>query len=334
MKVMLTGASGFVGRNLFISLLTDPRVQKIVLPVREPRKLTKQWEQDGIRVSENKVEVIETAAPEWHGLGSQAVDVLIHSAGILFARAQKDFFDTNVKGTLNLLKQVKYDRAVVLSSQAASGPCQAGQNTKTENDVPEPITWYGRSKLEMERLVQEQLGDKNIICIRPPIILGARDTATLPLFKMVKGRVLFKPGLKPKYYSYIAVKDLVRAIEQVIWVSNPLKAFQQKVYFVASEEVITDETLIVTAAAAAKKRGVLLKIPQPLLKGIVKVVDAVPAWREAIPSLSSDRAQEIWPDRWVVSSHKFQQMFEWQAKCPLLETLKETHDWYVRNGDL
>ncbi|NBW98016.1 hypothetical protein EBR03_00445 [bacterium] len=68
MKVMLTGASGFVGRNLFISLLTDPRVQKIVLPVREPRKLTKQWEQDGIRVSENKVEVIETAAPEWHGL--------------------------------------------------------------------------------------------------------------------------------------------------------------------------------------------------------------------------------------------------------------------------
>ena len=180
----------------------------------------------------------------------------------------------------------------------------------------------------------QEFSDRNYICIRPPIILGARDNATLPLFKMVNGRILFKPGLKPKYYSYISVQDLVGAIVTSLTSQAPWHTLNLREFFVASSEIITDEKLITTAAAAANKRGVLLKVPQPLLKGIAKVIDAVPAWREAIPSLSGDRAQEVWPDRWVVSSKRFSDEFSWESKPNLLQTLKETYEWYVKNGEI
>jgi len=334
MRVLITGATGFVGRNLLLRLSRDTSYEKIIVPVRDRKKLEKQGSQDGVDFSNSKIEVIETSAPHWNELSNLKVEHFIHCAGLLFARERKDFLETNVEGTLNLFRKVSFDKGIVLSSQAASGPCGPGQVVKTEKDNNSPITWYGRSKLEMERRLQKEFEDKNYVCLRPPIILGARDTATLPLFKMVKGRVLFKPGLQLKYYSYISVEDLVSAITTVLKSSASFSKLGQKEYFVACDEVITDEALITTAAAAAEKKGVLLKVPQTLLKGIAKAIDAVPAWREAIPSLSGDRAQEIWPDRWVVSSQKFADEFSWQAKPDLLKTLKETHDWYQQTGQI
>lgn len=334
MRVLVTGASGFVGRNLLLRLSKDASYEKVIVPVRDRKKLERQGQQDGVDFGSNKIEIVETSAPHWNELAEVKVDHLIHCAGVLFARDRKDFLETNVEGTLNLFRKVSFEKGIVLSSQAASGPCGPGQIAKTEKDNNSPITWYGRSKLEMERRLQNEFENRNYVCLRPPIILGARDTATLPLFKMVKGRVLFKPGLQLKYYSYISVEDLVSAIVTVLKSPASFSQLSQKEYFVACNEVITDEALITTAAAAAEKKGVLFKVPQTLLKGIAKAIDAVPAWREAIPSLSGDRAQEIWPDRWVVSSQKFIEQFSWQANSDLLKTLKETHDWYQQTGQI
>lgn len=334
MKILITGASGFVGRTLVLSLLKSPKYKKIILPVRSRKKLDSQLKEEGVSLSDPRLDIQESSAPLWEGIESQKVDHLVHCAGLLFARNKNEFLNTNVNGTLALFRRVEFEKAIVLSSQAASGPCAEGQATKTERDENLPITWYGRSKLEMEMKLAEEFFNRDYICIRPPIILGARDSATLPLFKMVKGRVLFKPGFKPKYYSYISVNDLVEAILTGLSNSRSWKEFTHREFFVASSEVITDELLITTAAKAAEKKGVLLKVPQPLLKGIAKAIDAVPAWREAIPSLSGDRAQEIWPDRWVVSSQRFCEEFSWESKPNLLKTLKETHDWYVKNGEI
>lgn len=186
----------------------------------------------------------------------------------------------------------------------------------------------------MESQLEKEFGQRDYICLRPPMILGARDSATLPLFKMVRGRVLFKPGFEPKYYSFVSVSDLVEAIQISLTSSNSSPQNRSKSYFVASDEVITDEMLLTTAAKAAEKKGFLVKVPQPLLKMVAKAVDAVPAWRSAIPSLSGDRAKEIWPDRWVVSSKKFANEFSWSAEGRLLETLQDTYAWYVKNGEI
>ncbi|MFM8268810.1 MAG: hypothetical protein ACKN9V_01365 [Pseudomonadota bacterium] len=102
----------------------------------------------------------------------------------------------------------------------------------------------------------------------------------------------------------------------------------------ASSERVTDEVLLRSAAQAAQKPGVLLKVPQPLLKGVSKLIDAVPAWRKAVPSLAGDRALEIWPNRWVVSSQQFQKAFSWEPQEGLLQSLQGAYEWYLKNGDI
>jgi hypothetical protein len=63
-------------------------------------------------------------------------------------------------------------------------------------------------------------------------------------------------------------------------------------------------------------------------------VDASPALRAQTPSLTRDRAREIWPDRWVVDGSKFEQLTSWRAKTGLRDALQAAHNYYVREGRL
>lgn len=333
MKALLTGSSGFVGRNLLLHWLSQNRYEKIILPVRNPKKLKEQLKKEGVS-DLACLEICDSSAPAWENLKGTKVDHLVHGAGLLFGGSKKEFFETNVEGTVNLFHQVDFERAIVVSSQAASGPCRMGQSVKTEQDEDLPITWYGQSKLEMEKRLQDTFSNKNYLCVRPPMILGPRDTATLPLFKMANSRLLFKPGLKPKHYSYVGVKDLVSGIDQALQSSVSLGGLSSRSLYIACPESITDEALIRTAAEAVEKPGVLIKVPQTILKGVSKLIDAVPAWRKAVPSLAGDRALEIWPERWVVSSKQFSEAFSWKPEDGLLQNLQEAYRWYLRNGDI
>ena len=65
-----------------------------------------------------------------------------------------------------------------------------------------------------------------------------------------------------------------------------------------------------------------------------QVVDRVPRFRMALPSLSRGRVHEILPDRWVVSSEEFCRSFDWEPQEPFPLVLKATYDWYRRSGQL
>lgn len=331
MKLLLTGSSGFVGRNTLLGLLPDPNLSKILLPVRNPQKLEKQLAQEKALTHAEKIEIISSEAPLWSGLETMEVDYLIHSAGLLFGRTEAEFNNTNVMGTEELLKKIQAPKTLILSSQAASGPCKDNEWVKTEDSPNRPISFYGKSKLEMELGVQKNFKDRSVVILRPPMILGPRDSATLPLFKMAKSRLLFKPGLKPKSYSFIGVEDLVEAMRKVLFGGEPATG---GVYFVAHPEVITDEMLLRGSAEAAQVKGALVRIPQVALKLVSKVIDQIPPLREAVPSLSGDRAQEVWPERWVVSSKKFSDTFQWNARQSLSEVLTDTYRWYLDQGVL
>ena len=91
----------------------------------------------------------------------------------------------------------------------------------------------------------DEFPNRPITILRPPMILGPRDRATLPLFRMARGAIRIKPGFRTKSYSFIAVEDLVAAIFLALE-SEPLA---QSCY-VASAQSMTDWQLIASAAAA------------------------------------------------------------------------------------
>lgn len=321
MKTLLvTGATGFVGRNVVLREIS--RGSRILAPVRSAGKLRAQLESEGVDPS--AVTPLDPDPERWGG-GLQPTHALL-SAGVLFARGREEYFATNVDWTLRVLEALPESvPTVVLSSQSAGGPTPPGRRARTEADADTPLTWYGKSKLAMERALLGQ-GSRRLCILRPPMILGPRDTATLPLFKMALGMVRTKPGLRRKEFSFLSVEDVADAVESA-WdcqSAGPL--------YISSDRTITDWELIETAARAAGGRGVTLPVPILAVKAMSLLVDSIPALRRSAPSLTRDRAKEIWPDRWVVDSGAFRRATGWESRSNLTEALHGAFRHYVREG--
>ena len=323
MSVLVTGATGFLGRNILLRALSEGR--EVFAPVRNSDKLTRQLQFEN--QSMEGVRVLSPLPAQWSKI---APKFAILGGGVLFERARRDYFCTNVDWTLATLRALPGDcPTVVISSQSAGGPTPRGKASRSEADEDMPITWYGESKLAMEKAIRHEFPNRPITILRPPMILGPRDAATLPLFRMARCRVRIKAGLHPKVYSFIAVEDLVAAI----FLALERRPFQETLY-VASGQKMTDWQFIASAATACRVEGVTVPVPQILVQVFSRIVDASPALRSQNPSLTRDRAKEIWPNHWVVDGSQFEQRTGWSAQTSFDEALKTAHDYYVREGKL
>lgn len=319
-SLLVTGGTGFVGRNCLIHALT--RYDTIYASVRSEKKLRAQCAEESL--STEKIHPLPSDPAKWPSLN---IDHAILSAGVLFARSRSEYFETNVDWILNIVRALPANcRTVILSSQSAGGPTPPNSPARSEATPDTPVTWYGESKLAMEKAVRETFPDRSITILRPPMVLGARDLATLPLFKMGKGLVRMKPGLHAKTYSYIAVDDLVSAI----FAALDSEIVSAESLYVASPVTISDRELI--ASASSNPAGVTVAIPQIFVRLLSAIIDAVPALRAKTPSLTRDRAKEIWSPCWVVDGSRFARTYDWQATQSLSDAMNAARDYYIRTG--
>jgi nucleoside-diphosphate-sugar epimerase len=320
--LLVTGATGFVGRNLLLREIAQGT--NILAPVRSAEKLRSQLAFEGLDPS--AVTPLPADPSAWGPL--RPTHALL-SAGVLFARNREEYFTTNVDWTLQVLEALpESTRIVVLSSQSAGGPTPHGRHARTESDADSPLTWYGKSKLALEHAIEKIHPSRPLSILRPPMILGPRDTATLPLFRMAAGLLRTKPGLRTKEFSFLQVEDVLEAIFAA-W-ETPLPG----PHYIAADHTITDRQLIDTAARAAGAKGLTLPIPILLVKAMSLLVDTIPTLRRSAPSLTRDRAKEIWPDRWVVDSTAFRQATGWSSRHDLSHALQGAFDFYAREGSL
>ena len=104
-----------------------------------------------------------------------------------------------------------------------------------------------------------------------------------------------------------------------------------KPFYLTGREVITDAQLLCTAAEVIDAQGVTFPVPQAVIQMLSLILDAIPSWREAVPSLGRDRVREILPDRWVCDGGRFVEVFDWQPRKGLSETLRATAEWLKIN---
>lgn len=233
MKVLVTGASGFIGSHLTESLVRKGYdVRCLVRPTSNLRWLK------GL-----KVELFYGSLEDPFSLRDiiQDVEVVFHVAGVIKSPNASEYFRINAEGTKNLLDAIvrlspPLRCFVQFSSLAASGP-GTDSRPRTESDPCMPITPYGISKLSAEHVVLRYASSYQIpfIIIRPPAVFGPRDMETLYFFKQARQGRIPVIGRGDKYFSLIYVRDLVEGAIRTALSSETLN----RVYFLSHPEPMT-----------------------------------------------------------------------------------------------
>jgi nucleoside-diphosphate-sugar epimerase len=146
----------------------------------------------------------------------QNMDVVIHLAGATRGRSTDDFDRINHGGTQQLVDAcvqsgVRLRSFVYISSIAAAGP-GASEMPLTEDDAPNPVGPYGRSKLLAEQAVLKANAYLPVTVLRPSAIYGPRDTDFLQLFRAVKRGLLPCLWHQELHVDMCYVDDLVQGI--------------------------------------------------------------------------------------------------------------------------
>src|SRR5690606_6406351 len=212
-RVLVTGASGFIGSHL-CEVLRE-RGHEVRAMVRRSSKLHKLDDAAGgtpFSLAYAGLDEVDAIAEALRG-----IEVVYHVAGATAAFDRPGFDRANVDGVANLFAALERARAlgtevrrvVHVSSLMAAGPSHP-RNPRREHHRHEPgFTLYGDSKLDGEKLAAAaaRAGGIELVIVRPPLVYGPRDDDVLQMIKSAAMRVVAQPGLRPTWMSAIHGRD-------------------------------------------------------------------------------------------------------------------------------
>lgn len=320
MKILVTGATGFVGSHL--CELLDQSGHEVLALVRNPKK-AQEFNIPGHAI------VGDLSTFNWVKSLPADLDAVIHTAGIVHSFRTKEFYDINAHATKNLIEALKHYSKLsftLISSQAAGGPaCHEKPASENSNAA---VSEYGKSKLLAEQFLKDAPPSWTTTAIRPPMVIGPRDPAVLDIFKMVKSRVVISPGSssKEKHYSYVCVFDLVQFIKHAL--ENKLTG----IYYCAYPKSISLFDLVSTIGKQLEKSFISITLPKPILKMAAKSIQRFGQMNLTNARLTGDKLHELLPPAWICDSSKSQGenfQYEWDIQRTVESTLKDyqTRNW-------
>ena len=325
MKVLLTGANGFVGSHILDQLLAQKISVVVLLRLTSDRKfISEQLAKVEVRIGGIDQPASLAAALE----GSTHV---IHCAGATKALNADGFFAVNQLGTRNLVEAVnrcgaQIQRFVHISSLAAAGPATAS-NPKRETDEPVPVSDYGRSKLAAEREVVAGCKAEWAI-VRPPAVYGPRDAEFLRLFKAVKSHVLPRFGGGRQQLTLVFVEDLAAAIVATLTHPNA----NGKIFFAGSPEVVTAVGLAQRIATESGAWTIPLPLPNAVLWLACQWAELKSRLTKRADVLNAQKWAELKAPGWVCDVTRLRDELGFECRTSLREGVVKTRDWYRAQG--
>jgi nucleoside-diphosphate-sugar epimerase len=323
MKVLVTGGSGFLGS--WVCELLAERGDAVRALVRKTSNRKFLHTLKGVELAEGGVE--EAAAVD---KAVEGVDAIVHCAGLVKARNEDELKATNVEGTRNIVnaaRKWKTKRLVLVSSLEASGPSQDGRPVPDEQE--RPITAYGRSKLEAEKVALSEKNAVPITILRPTAIYGPRDQEILEAFKTVSRGLAASVAGGRTLGSFIYASDCadacVRAIDATVESGS--------MYFVDDGTgAIDQKTMMNDIARALGKKFVLrASFPAGALRVVARGVQAWGRLRDKPVMLTPEKANMLL-QHFVCSSERTRKDLDWSPKVPWSEGVTRTARWYQENG--
>ena len=329
MRILVTGASGFIGSGLVKALAEAGHdVCALMRPTASSEFLK---EAAFTRLSG------DLRDPESLARACLNIDVIFHAAGLTAAKDREEFFKFNAEGTKNLAEaalNAGVKRFIFLSSQAASGPSST-LSPKTEEDTDHPVSMYGESKLRAELYLDELKGKLPFIVIRPPMVYGPRDRNVYLFFKTIQKQWLpilpSKTTTGHKYYSSIHVDDLIQACLKTL--DAPQELFDRgERFFVTDGQIYTYERMMAIIADELQVKPIRLKLPGFLVSTLAAGGTlAGKVFHKNFP-MNLDKLKELSPDYWICSSQKASEALGFKSKYTMESGVPQTVAWYKVHG--
>jgi nucleoside-diphosphate-sugar epimerase len=320
MKVLVTGATGFVGSHLAEAL--RQRGDDVTALARSSRKAEPLTSQ-GVTVIPGDLHDLMALQRAMEGQ-----NVVYHVAGLVAARNEAEFLWANRDGTENVvaaMTRAGVSRLILVSSLAAAGPAPRG--APLSGDEPaRPVTAYGRSKLAAEQIVRRSGLSWSIV--RPPIVYGPRDREILKVFRLARLRIAPVFGDGAQELVAVHAEDLAAALIAAALSSST----GERTYTACHPEVFTSAQFGVAVAAAMGRSVTTLRIPPTVGRAVLSLTEAAAKLARQSTILTTDKANEFFQPAWTGDPGPLTRDTGWRARYDLRSGLAHTYQWYREAG--
>lgn len=329
MKILVTGASGFIGSFIVEEALN--RGFETWAAVR--RSSSRKYLQD------NRTHFVELNLSSKEQLVEQLrdhnFDYVVHAAGVTKCLDKADFQRINTEGTKNLvdaLLEVKMPlkRFVFVSSLSIFGAIKEQQPYEEirETDTPQPNTAYGRSKLAAEQYL-ESLGTRvPYIILRPTGVYGPREKDYFIMAKSIKGHSDFAVGFKRQDITFVYIRDVVQAVFLALE-----KGQTGRKYFLSDGNVyqsVTFSNLI--HEELGHPWWIRITAPVWVLRIVTFFGEYIGRMTGKVTALNNDKYNILRQRNWRCDIQPAIDELGYQPQYDLQRGVKETIKWYKNNG--
>ena len=326
MKILITGASGFIGSFIVEEALK--RGFETWAAVR--RSSSREWLQD------ERIHFIELNLSSKEQLTDQLkphqFDYVVHAAGVTKCLNKQDFHRINTEGTKNLVDallelQMPLKRFVFISSLSIFGAIREQQPYEEirESDTPQPNTEYGRSKLAAEQYLATTT--LPYIILRPTGVYGPREKDYFIMAKSIKQHSDFAVGYKRQDITFVYVKDVVQAVFLALD-----KGDNGRKYFLSDGQVYQSTTFSnLIHEELGRPWWIRITAPVWVLRVVTFFGEYVGRMTGKVTALNNDKYNILKQRNWRCDIQPAIDELGYQPTYHLEQGVKETIRWYRDN---
>ncbi len=312
--VLLTGATGFLGKSLLQAFLQDTSLA-VVVATRRTNGFLK-------NVVVHPIADLD-ASTSWNEVFQSPIDIVVHSAARVHvmedcsADPLGEYRRVNVEGTLSLARaaiEAGVKRFIFISSIKVNGESTEPGFAFSADDAASPLDPYGVSKMEAEQGLQDlaRNSDLEVVIIRPVLIYGPGVGANFrTMMKWISRRLPLPLGAVDNKRSLVSIFNLVDFIQ--VCLTHPEAA--NEVFLVSDGEDISVSELLRRISHALGVSALLVPVPVSWMLPVAKMLGKQASSRRLLSSLQVDIAKNY-------------RLLGWKPPVPMDKALQLTVQYF------
>ena len=317
MKILVTGANGFIGTQLTETLANSGhQVRNTARSIAPNNPITSEMITCDLESADNLDHL------------TAGCDAIVHLAGRAHvmsddpATSESLYLSANVDVTRRLAQSAArtgVKRMILMSSVKVNGESTTIDSPFTSQDIPNPQDPYGRSKTQAEQVLWNVASTCELegVVIRPPLVYGPGVRANFAsLIGIVNRGIPLPLGSIHNKRSFVAIDNLIDCVATALQSSNAAG----QTFLVSDGQDLSTPELIRAIASSLHKSPMLIPIPTALLKLAATTAGKRNAYDRLCGSLTVD-----------IASTK--QKLSWTPPFTVQESLQRTVDAFIQSRD-